>query len=496
MAEAESVYANPLPPDARKFKHASCVDDNLASKQENRYCDFVGQGWSQNHTDDQSSSASAKYFAAHTCGTSMVIMQLHKPGRKTTAPAAKYHSGLGKVTVSRWSPHNHSLLASGDESGSVKIHYFEEDLFDDKTGLLKADVEEAMTTLDTGLSKKVTSIAWHPVIKNLIALSGGEGDSDFVVKFFDVDTGREVCPPVVTQKQVCSLTWSWDSKHIAWTDKTNKGHTCVIYNLKALGGPQKTGEIKTDLIRSSCTFMNDAVDADDHHKRCNKYICVIGSSGARSKTSMDIYDYSGNVVGKFNFPGTGKVYAMWDSGRNFMWIFVKGSGQLRGLAWQPKKKTFKVSCHHVEGNRRLKGGAFVPQAGCQVMEYVVAMLMGLEGESNTGEIWPFRFVIPRKQKNSFEAVLYPDIVSVNQEMSAAEWEGADADSLPAGPKMASCDPQQAEGDVEFVKKATYGELSALVEEYEAFIMSKLNAGAYDKDALPASLKAKLEEAEA
>jgi len=491
MAEAEPQYEpNGAVPDWKKFRHASCMDDNIGSKPEVRYTDFIGQGWNQNHTDDNSCSASAKYFAGHNSGSNILVVQLHKPGRKGTSPCAKYHSGKGKVTVSRWSPHNHGLLASGDENGNVMIHFFEDDLFEESTGLLKQDLEEAMTTIDTGLSKKITSIAWHPVIKNLIAVAGGEADGTFVVKFFDADSGEELMSSIESKRQAISLDWSWDCKHLAFCDKTSKGDTCMIYNVKAEGGPTEVACIKTDLMRTSCLFMNDALDATDSKTRCNKYVCVMGSSGSRSKTHMDIYNYSGEKIGKFNFAGTDKIYATWDSGRNFIWLMIKGSGQMRGIAWKPgKSPTFKVSCNYAEHGKRLKGGCFIPQKGCQVKEYVIAELMGLEGSKNDGEIWPFRFIVPRRKKGEFEAALYPHVVSLNQDMDAATW--SKAEDLPAGPKMASCNPEEAEEGAKFVKKLPYSELKALCDAYEAIVIQQVENGAVSKDAIPEFLQAKL-----
>jgi len=491
MADAADAYEpNGAVPDWKKFRHASCMDDNLGSKPECRYTDFIGQGWNQNYTDDMSCSASAKYFAAHNSGSNILVVQLHKPGRKSTAPCAKYHSGKGKVTVSRWSPHNNGLLASGDENGNIMLHFFEDDLFDDATGLLKADIEECMSSIDTGLSKKITSIAWHPVIKNLIAVAGGEADGTFVVKFFDADSGEELLSPIVTKRQAMSLDWSWDSRHLAFCDKTDKGHTCMIYDVKAAGGPAEKAAIKTDLMRTSCLFMNDALDAEDSKTRCNKYVVVIGSSGARSKSHMDIYNYAGEKIGKFNFAGTDKIYATWDAGRNFVWLMIKGSGQMRGVAWKPgKSPTFKVSCNYSEHGKRLKGGCFLPQKGCQVMDYVIAELMGLEGSKNDGEIWPFRFIVPRRKKGEFEAGLYPAVVSVNQDMDAAAW--SKAENLPGGPKMTSCNPKEAEDAGKFVKKLTYSELKALCDAYEAIVVAQVQSGAVSKDAIPEFLKAKL-----
>jgi len=490
MAEAADAYEPNGPvPDWKKFRHASCMDDNIGSKPEVRYTDFIGQGWNQNYTDDNSCSASAKYFAAHNSGSNVLVVQLHKPGRKGTSACAKYHSGKGKVTVSRWSPHNHGLLASGDENGNIMVHFYEDDLFNEETGTLKNDLEEAMSTIETGLAKKITSIAWHPVIKNLIAVAGGESDGTFVVKFFDTDSGEELLTPIVTKRQAMSLDWSWDSKHLAFCDKTDKGHTCMIYNVKAEGGPAEVGHIKTDLMRTSCLFLNDALD-ETGKTRCNKYVCVIGSSGARSKTQMDIYDYSGEKIGKFNFAGTDKIYATWDSGRNFIWLMIKGSGQMRGIAWKPgKSPTFKVSCNYAEHGKRLKGGCFIPQKGCQVKEYVIAELMGLEGSKNDGEIWPFRFIVPRRKKGEFEAALYPHVVSLNQDMDAATW--SKAEDLPAGPKMASCNPEEAEEGAKFVKKLPYSELKALCDAYEAIVIQQVENGAVSKDAIPEFLQAKL-----
>merc|ERR1712198_273669 len=235
------------------------------------------------------------------------------------------------------------------------------------------------------------------------------------VKFFDADSGEELMSPIESKRQAISIDWSWDCKHVAFCDKTSKGDTCMIYNVKAEGGPAEVACIKTDLMRTSCLFMNDALDAE---------------------------------IGKFNFAGTDKIYATWDSGRNFIWLMIKGSGQMRGIAWKPgKSPTFKVSCNYAEHGKRLKGGCFIPQKGCQVMEYVIAELMGLEGSKNDGEIWPFRFIVPRRKKGEFEAGLYPNVISLNQEMDAATW--SKAADLPAGPKMASCNPEEAEEGAKF-----------------------------------------------
>jgi len=497
MAEAEQAYTpNPLPVDWKKFRHASALDDNLGSKVELRYTDFIGQGWNQNYTDDTSCSASAKYFAAHTNGNSIAIVQLHKPGRKKTVPCATYHGGIGKVTVSRWSPHNHGLLASGDENGSILVNYFEDSQFDEASGLLKEDVEHAMTTIETGLAKKITSIAWHPVITNLIAVAGGESDGTFIVKFFDTDSGEELLKPIVTRKQAMSLTWSWDCQHLAFCDKTDKGHTLCIYNVKNEGGPTLTGEFKSDLMRTSCLFMNDAVDVDDQKSRCSKYVVLIGSSGARSKTHLNVFDLSGNKVGKFSFAGTDKLYAMWDTGRNLLWYLIKGSGQMRSLTWRPKNATFKPTCHYTEHNKRLKGGFFVPQQGCQVLEYVIMMVMGLEGTKNDGEIWPFRFIVPRRKKGEFEAGLYPDVIALTQDMNAGTWANADVGSLPKGPRMASLDPNKAEKEAAFKKKIPYAQLNEMVTEYESFIMNLVSSGALEMNALPKILQQRQAEAAA
>jgi len=396
--------------------------------------------------------------------------------------------GHGKVAVSRWSPHNPHLLASGDENGNVFLGYFEDHLFDDETGLLKENMMKAHMQLDCGFAKKITSMEWHPVIKNLLAVAGAEGQGTFKVKFFDVDSGEEVAPAVETEKQAVSITWSWDCEHVAWIDKV-KGHTCSIYNIKALGGPQLVGEVKPDLMRTSCVFLNDAVDIDDHNSRCNKYISVIGSNGASNTTTMNVYTFDGKRVGKYSFEGTGKAYHSWDAGRNLLWMFIKGSGTMKGVAWQAKKSTWKVCCSYSEHGKRLMGGAFVPQVGLATKDYCVAELMALEGARNNGEIWPFRFRLPRMKKGIFEPALYPDAVSVNQDMDAATW--AKAESLPKGPRMASLDPESGE-KVEFVKKASYAELLAMVTEYEAFILGAVEEGKVDKSSIPAGLQAKME----
>merc|ERR1711972_551673 len=164
---------------------------------------------------------------------------------------------------------------------------------------------------------------------------------------------------------------------------------------------------------------------------------------------------------------------------------------MRGLAWKAKGATWKVSCNYAEHGKRLKGGFFIPQLGCQITEYVIAMLMGLEGSKNDGEIWPFRFIVPRRKKGEFESGLYPNVVSLNQEMEATEW--GKAENLPLGPKMASCNPEEAEEAGKFVKKLPYSELKALCDAYEKIVIAQIESGSIAKDSIPEHLQAKLAE---
>lgn len=57
----------------------------------------------------------------------------------------------------------------------------------------------------------VKALAWCPLESNLLASGGGTKDKS--IKFWDTDTGTELCS-LKTSAQICSLIWSKNSKEI------------------------------------------------------------------------------------------------------------------------------------------------------------------------------------------------------------------------------------------------------------------------------------------
>lgn len=57
----------------------------------------------------------------------------------------------------------------------------------------------------------VKALAWCPLERNLLASGGGTKDKS--IKFWDTNTGTELCG-LKTSAQICSLIWSKNSKEI------------------------------------------------------------------------------------------------------------------------------------------------------------------------------------------------------------------------------------------------------------------------------------------
>merc|ERR1719450_614069 len=108
-------------------------------------------------------------------------------------------------------------------------------MFDPEVGTLKERVIEPLINCNTvqadgvGLfGKKITSMAWHPMVKNLLAVSS----VDKVIKFIDASTGMVIMDlDIPCSAHPVGLTWSWDCRTIGWCEKASGDHTLHAWDV-------------------------------------------------------------------------------------------------------------------------------------------------------------------------------------------------------------------------------------------------------------------------
>lgn len=446
------------------FKHASPED---VKNTDNYYTDLKLKA--QTRCETNCSSASAKYFCYHGSGAGgkMLVMSLNKPGRKLRANQGicSYHGG--NIQCSEWSPHNDNILVSGDSQGVVKMNYFNPAHFGEN-GLMSnksteengnaGDIKEATMTLNCGLAKSITTIKWHPSVQNLVAV----GSKDNKIVFMDASTGEKAIDlEIVTEENPVSIDWSWQGNMICYVTKTGTSHTLHLYDINA----EKCIWSEALGMKACQSFF---MCTDEY-----QYVAACGLAANVGKRLFKVFDAKDNVgavvCSSWNIPekGSQAIMPQWESSRQLLWYYGKGDLSVSFAAWDDKKKSF-LTLGFQRGPCTIKAGCFINQRAMQTDKNEIQSFYAMCDIQNTTAVIPFSFVVPRRQQG-FAKDLYPDVQSAKPVMDVETFK-ADMTAVKK-PNTVSIEEgvNLADGEVAFVKKMTYKELTARVAELEKFL---------------------------
>jgi len=458
-----------MPQVKSKFKHAA-VEKEVTI--EGCYTDLVQKFY--NSGDTNYCSASAKFICCHGAGGGgpMLVMKLGMPGRKPRDQQnlVSYHGG--KVLCSQWSPHSDRLLASGDADGSVCVMFFDDSLFDEQHGLLKAPITEASVKIETGFKKQITGVAWHPSVQNLLAVCTKGGK----IGFFDATTGSQALELLIeTEHPPLSMDWSWNGDLLCYIEKSGANHSVTVYNVRE---GKKLFTEKLGMKAAQALFMN-------HDEFC--YVACTGVAAESGKRFFKVYDMEGNKVCKpWSVPekGSQAIMPYWDSGREMMWYYGKGDLSISFALWRKGRNEF-FSMGLQRSSDPIRGGCFVNQRAMDVMDCQIQVFCALRDKGGPN-VAPFSFSVPRRQKSSFASELFPDCLGTKPVCTIEEYK---AGKEITKPNFISMDPDAVineDGEAVFIKKATYGELEKQVAALKEVIKANadaLTAAGVDLEAL-------------
>lgn len=457
-----------MPQVKSKFKHTAVEKEFTI---EDAYSDIKQKFYTSGDTNF--CSASAKYFCAHGGGGGgpLMVMKLGMPGRKDRSKQhiVSYHGN--KVSCSGWSPHNDNLLCSGDANGDAYVTFFDDSMFDED-GLLLEDCHEATQTVNTGFKKAVTGLAWHPSVRNLVAICSKTCE----IKFFDAASGAQCLKglEIKTDAPPLSLSWSWDGDYLACTLKSGANHDLKVYRVRNRGDDATVLEgseafsVSLGMKASQCVMMNH----DDFN-----YVAAIGVEASSGKRLFKVWDYklgtgSEPVCDPFSIPekGTQAIMPFWDGARSMMWYYGKGDLSVSFALWRPKKKCFFPMGLHRSADP-IRGGCFVPQRAMNVMDCEIQVFCALRDKGGAN-IAPFSFTVPRRQKTAFAPELFPDCLSKKPVCGITEYEEGFEILKPHHVTMDPDVEVNDDGDAVFVKKLTYAELEDLYNDLKALVASQ------------------------
>lgn len=334
-------------------------------------------------------------FAATGGGGPVVIHPLNRIERFGPSPPVL---NVHRAAVLDWdfSPFMENLIATGDDSGVVKITAFPEHG-------LTAHVEEASATLE-GHQKKIGFLHWHPVANNILASSS----YDNTIKLWDAEKSVEKLS-IAFEDNPQSFEWNHNGSllGVSVKDKTirildprnsNQGHS----------GPALQGSKPTRLV----WLEGEKVAVVGFSANSTRQAVIFDSRKLDTPITFIDIDQSAGVLMCFFDPDTGILF-----------MAGKGDGNIRYYE-SISEEPYLYPLSEFRSNEATKGFCFTPKRFCDTKTCEIGHGLRLCKEY----IEPISFQVPRKS-DLFQEDLYPDTYAGIPALSADEFfEGKNKDA--------------------------------------------------------------------
>jgi len=334
-------------------------------------------------------------------GGAFAVVPLDQVG-KLPVNQPLFNGHTGAVLDTDFNPFNDYVIVSASEDTTIKIWNIPE-------GGLTENCSTPAGTL-TGHGKKVGQVLFHPTAENILASSS----FDLTVKIWDLEKGTEIIQLEGHLDFVQSMSWNWEGNLLATTSKDKK---LRVWDVRA----------------GKCI-----ADAEPHQGVKGSRVCWLGDSdrlvttgfSRMSDRQVAIFDYK-NLAEPIKTENldtsSGLLMPFYDNDTKILYIAGKGDGNIRYFEIVDNAP-FMHSVSEYKSSDPQRGLAFMPKRGVNVNEVEISRGYKL----TTSSVEPISFKVPRKADN-FQADIFPDTVSGEAALSAADWIGG----ATAKPKLVS-----------------------------------------------------------
>ncbi|KAF9972289.1 Coronin-7 [Actinomortierella ambigua] len=309
------------------------------------------------------------------------------------------------VTDWDFSPFNPLLLATGSESGEVKVWKLAEDQ--------NSDHKQILTIQPQG-GRSVESIVFHPTAQGILATVCGT-----TVQVWDIDAKTEgstlssAAYTLVHPNQVFSVSWKTDGTLLATTCKDTKVR---VFDVRKQEQPIQEGQGHTGNRSSRVAWLGE-----------KDLLLTVGYNKMREReiSLWKASDLTRPLEGKSMASSTGLMMPLFDEDTDIVYLPSRGEASVRWVEvsgsapYLTEGTPFALSSPSA-------GAGLLPKRKLNVMQAEVARLITV---GNNG-LWPLHINVPRKSYLDFHADLYPDTKMETPGLSAEEWFKGDDQPVP------------------------------------------------------------------
>jgi len=353
-----------------------------------------------------------------------------------------------------FNPFNDDILATSSEDTKINIWNIAGGFEGHKS-----DVAQVLS----GHTKKVGTIKWHPVAENVIASSA----TDYVVKVWDVETGKGVCRVDGHTAIIQSCEWNYDGSRLVTNAKDKQ--------VRILDPRGQT-------IVSSCESHVGVKGGRALWLGKNDLVLTVGF-GTGASREYKVYDprkFDAAVCTTSLDSAAGIIMPFYDEDADLLFLAGKGDGSIKFYEILPNEEAKGIVNHlgQFSSNNPTAAACAVPRRSCDVTQTEIIRLYKV----SKGSLVPLKFQVPRKSE-LFADDIYPPARGDEPNITKAAWFGGEN----ATPKLISLEGgfvQKEKTVANFEKsahtteeapkdlKAAYDELKRRVATLEAELEKK------------------------
>ncbi|KAJ2080465.1 Coronin-like protein crn1 [Coemansia sp. RSA 988] len=309
-------------------------------------------------------------------GGAFAVVPHSLPGKlRGDYPIFSAHAGA--VLDTEFSPFDDDIIASGAEDHQAMVWRVPGDLEE-----REENVTEPLLKLG-GHGRKVGHVVWNPVAENVLAVSS----SDYTVKVWDVQHGKERQKLQGFRDAVLSIAWNYDGSLMAATCRDKK---LRIFDARS-GSIVQEGVSHTGIKGSRVVWLGSQprLVTTGFSRGSDREVFLWNAASLEEPINRMKIDMSAGMLMPFYDPST-----------NVLYVGGKGDGNIRYYEYSDDQM-YQLSEYSSPEPQR--GLGVMPKRGvdvnkCEVMRfYKVASGTMIE---------PITFRVPRKSE-SFQADIYP-----------------------------------------------------------------------------------------
>jgi len=259
-------------------------------------------------------------------------------------------------------------------------------------------------TINNAHEKRLMSLAWHPLARNLLMTSS----VDKTVKFWDINQGGVEALSLdssLHKDQITSVSWNYEGTVMA-TSSRDKSLRIVDPRARSVSS-QTVAHEGAKSFRAVWLGNKTQILTVGFKKQPDREMALFDTRNLSSR----VYTHNIDSIPSSMFP-------FYDPDLNLVYVIGKGDGNIRIFEYiEGDAKPFQESGEFRSPNSQA-GFAMLPKSFNDVMKCEIARFLKLQGNS----VVPIRFEVTRQNAGyMFYSDLYPDTYDGKPVYEAGDW---------------------------------------------------------------------------